>query len=117
VFKLTHDERESLALVAFIEDNAIEASTSVLAEVEVVRNLHNRRLDSDQAMTGFYLIALDEDVRRLATGFAGTLRSLDAIHVASALAIGDREVQFITYDDRQADVARECGLIVVQPGR
>jgi hypothetical protein len=89
----------------------------VLAEVEVIRNLQIRRLDPDDAMAGFYLIALDEDIRRVAAGLGGTLKTLDAIHVASALSIGDREVQFVTYDDRQANTARECGLTVIQPGR
>ena len=69
-------------------------------------------------MAGFYLIALDEDTRRRAIDIGNaTLRSLDAIHIASALAIGDRDVQFVTYDDRQAQAARDCGLQVVQPGR
>ena len=68
-------------------------------------------------MAGFYLIALDEDVRRVAGGLGGTLKALDAIHVASALSIGDRDLEFVTYDDRQAAAARECGLKVVQPGR
>lgn len=68
-------------------------------------------------MSGFYLIALDEEIRRIAAGIGGSLRSLDAIHIASALAIGDRDVQFVTYDDRQANAARDCGLTVVQPGR
>ncbi len=42
------------------------------------------------------------------------LRSLDAIHVASALVGGAEE--FITYDERQADAARAVGLRVVSPG-
>lgn len=45
------------------------------------------------------------------------MKSLDAIHIATALAIGDRDVQFVTYDDRQAEAARQAGLTVVQPGR
>jgi predicted nucleic acid-binding protein len=45
------------------------------------------------------------------------LRSLDAIHLASALAVGDPSLHVITYDDRLADAARANGLTVVQPGR
>ena len=45
------------------------------------------------------------------------VRSLDAIHLATALAIGDDQLEFVTYDDRQADAARAAGLKVVQPGR
>jgi predicted nucleic acid-binding protein len=45
------------------------------------------------------------------------VRALDAIHLATALAIDDDELEFITYDDRLADAARAEGLTVVQPGR
>jgi hypothetical protein len=45
------------------------------------------------------------------------VRALDAIHLATALAIGDDDLEFITYDDRLADAARAEGLTVVQPGR
>ncbi len=118
VFKLAHEERESLALVDFLDAAPIEASTSVLAEVEVSRNLQCLRLDSDDAVKGFYLIGIDEDVRRIAIELADTtLRSLDALHVATALSIGDRDLIFVTYDNRQADAARQAGLKVVQPGR
>lgn len=68
-------------------------------------------------MAGFYLIALDEDIRRVAGGLGGTLTALDAIHVASALSIGDRDLEFVTYDERQAEAARAAGLKVIQPGR
>ena len=116
--KLAHDERESQALLNYLDEASIEASTSVVAEVEVMRNLRKFKMDADDAIRGFHLIALDEDIRRTAveTGNA-SLKSLDAIHVATALAIGDRDLEFVTYDDRQADAARTAGLKVVQPGR
>lgn len=43
-----------------------------------------------------------------------SLRSLDAIHIASAM-VGAAD-EFVTYDDRQADAARAAGLVVVSPG-
>ena len=45
------------------------------------------------------------------------VRALDAIHLASALSVGDPLLQVITYDQRLADAARAHGLTVVQPGR
>jgi hypothetical protein len=42
------------------------------------------------------------------------VRTLDAIHVATALAIEAVDA-FVTYDDRQADAARAVGLPVVRP--
>ena len=118
ILKLSKEEPESLALVDYLQDATMEASTSVLAEVEVVRNLRRHQLDDEHAVTGFYLMAIDDDVRRRAVEVGGRmLRSLDAIHIATALAVGDRDLHFVTYDDRQADAARQAGLKVVQPGR
>ena len=118
IVKLTRDEPESMALIDYLEEASVEASTSVLAEVEVLRNLRKLPLESDQALTGFYMLAIDDEVRRGAVSIGrDSLRSLDAIHIATALAVGDRDLQFVTYDERQADAARKAGLKVVQPGR
>jgi predicted nucleic acid-binding protein len=43
------------------------------------------------------------------------LRTLDAIHLASALAIRDELEAFVTYDSRLADAARSAGLSVISP--
>ena len=40
------------------------------------------------------------------------LRSLDSIHVESARRISDVDITFITFDVRQAEVARSLGLTV-----
>ena len=45
------------------------------------------------------------------------LRSLDAVHLATALSIGDAGLEVITYDERFAAAARASGLTVVLPGR
>ena len=118
IMKLTGAEAESEALIDYLQDRPVEVSTSVLAQVEVLRNLRKQPVESDEAMNGFYLLAFDEEVRRQAIIVGReTLRSLDAIHIATALAIGNRDLQFVTYDDRQAEAARFAGLKVVQPGR
>lgn len=44
-----------------------------------------------------------------------SLRMLDAIHLASALALGSRVDAFVTYDDRLASAALALGLPVVRP--
>lgn len=43
------------------------------------------------------------------------LRSLDAIHLATALSVRDDIGAFLTYDDRLAEAARERGLKVISP--
>ena len=118
ILKLSGAEAESGALIDYLQDTAIQASTSVIAEVEVLRNLRKFPVESDHAMAGFYLLAVDDEVRRQAIGVdSETLRSLDALHIATALAVGDRDLHFVTYDNRQAQAARRAGLTVVQPGR
>ena len=118
IVKLTRDEPESMALIDYLVEATMEAATYVIWEVEVLRNLRKLPLESDRALAGFYLLALDDEVRRGAVSIGReSLRSLDAIHIATALAVGDRDLQFVTYDERQADAARQAGLKVVQPGR
>ena len=43
------------------------------------------------------------------------LRTLDAIHLATALALVPDLDAFVTYDDRLAEAARALGLPVVRP--
>lgn len=44
------------------------------------------------------------------------LRSLDAIHLATADALGDDLARICTYDERMAHAARALGWTVVAPG-
>ena len=118
IFKLVKVEAESRALIDYLEAESVEVSTSILAEVEVIRNLRLHGFETDDALAGFYLLTPDEDVRRTAIALANSkVKALDSIHIATALAIGDRDLHFITYDDLQAEAARQAGLKVLQPGR
>ena len=44
------------------------------------------------------------------------LRTLDAIHLATALTLGDDLDAIVTYDDRMTEAARLLGLSTVRPG-
>lgn len=44
-----------------------------------------------------------------------TLRSLDALHLATALEIRDELDGLVTYDDRMAAAAEALGLAVLAP--
>ena len=61
------------------------------------------------------LIALDDELLDLAAEIEGPLRSLDAIHVAAALELGDTLGALVTYDDRMARAATAVGLPVAAP--
>jgi len=70
----------------------------------------------EKELGGVTLIRLEEAVQTLAGAIGPPrLRSLDAIHLASALSIGDYPEAFVTYDDRLADAARAVGLNVLMP--
>jgi predicted nucleic acid-binding protein len=43
------------------------------------------------------------------------LRTLDAIHLATAMALAPGLDAFVTYDDRLAEAARALGLPVIRP--
>jgi predicted nucleic acid-binding protein len=120
ILKLTLGERESLALVGYLNARDLRVATSVVAEVEVLRVLRRSNVtgdDHNDAIRGIYLVSLDGDVRREATRLEPhQLRALDAIHVATAKSIGAVDLEFVTYDDRMAAAARVCGMRVVQPG-
>jgi predicted nucleic acid-binding protein len=119
IVKLIHHERESLALFELL-DSEIEACTSAVSEIEVVRTLSRLgapRGQADDALRGFYVVGIDAAIRaRAARLTPPTVRSLDAIHLATALEVG-ADLSLVTYDEHMADAARAQGLKVVQPGR
>ncbi len=55
-------------------------------------------------------------LRRAAQLDPPALRTLDAIHVASALVVRDQITAIVTYDTRMASAAEAQGLTVVAPG-
>lgn len=62
------------------------------------------------------VVELDADVARHAATIGPTaLRTLDAIHLATAILLGPEIEAMVTYDDRLADAARAAGLQVVRP--
>lgn len=61
---------------------------------------------------------IDQKVRAAATGYrTATLRSLDAIHLATAqVVLGERLTGFVTYDLRLLAAARALAMPVASPG-
>lgn len=98
-----------------------DPATSRVSVVEVHRAM--TRAGEDPELEGMVavwdrvvFIELDASVADAAARIGPpTLRSLDVVHVASALALADDLESFVTYDSRLADAAREAGLTVVAP--
>ena len=62
------------------------------------------------------LVDLDQRVRMLArTVTSATVRSLDAIHLATALRFRPSLTSFVTYDKRLLDAAQAAGLPIDSP--
>jgi uncharacterized protein len=61
-------------------------------------------------------IKVTPEIRDVAAHVPGVLRSLDAVHVASAQQLGPELISLVTYDKRMADAARAVGLPVAMPG-
>jgi predicted nucleic acid-binding protein len=124
--KLVREEAESSALRAYLGDAALVSSELVLTEV--ARAVHRAvALDPDlpldpllqrtaELVDALALRAIDRALLAGAGALAEpALRALDAIHVASAVGLAPIEA-FVTYDERQAAVARLAGLRTMAPG-
>jgi uncharacterized protein len=116
--KLVIDEAESKALRVALEDTPSRVSCT-LARVEVVRAVRSKGLRAIRAahetLERIELIELDHELLDLAAELDAPVRSLDAIHLASALELGDELEALITYDVRMAAAARALGLPVLAP--
>jgi predicted nucleic acid-binding protein len=94
--------------------------TSALARVEVVRAC--ARVDvsagriAEQIVSALDLIAVDDRVLEEAALLGPVeLRSLDSIHLASALLLGDALGVAIAYDDRLVEAMRAVGVPTATP--
>ena len=62
------------------------------------------------------LIAIDDRILDSAgTLEPGVLRTLDAIHLATAIAVGDDLEAIVSYDERMVEAARLLGLATATP--
>jgi predicted nucleic acid-binding protein len=120
--KLATPEAETRALREELEHYDARV-TNRLATVEVARALIRRGTASAalvdvvaEVFTGLVIMELDRAIADAAGRIApASLRSLDAIHLTSGLALRDELDAVITYDARLADAARAAGLRVVAP--
>jgi predicted nucleic acid-binding protein len=121
VAKLVLDEPHGAALRTALRAHGGRQVTSELTALELGRACRRALGDSGLAagravVRAFDLLAVDRVVLAAATRLEPVvLRSLDAIHVASALAFGT-DVVFYSYDARTVEAAHANGLVVASPG-
>jgi predicted nucleic acid-binding protein len=124
--KLVRQEPQTEALRTFLDGADIISSELVVTEVP--RAVHRAAFDdprlpldallaqADDVLQTIALLPLDRALLLAAGALAEpVLRALDAIHIASAVAVLPID-GFVTYDDRQGAVARLAGLRTVAPG-
>ena len=119
IVKLAVREPESLALRRYLRRRQPLVS-SALARTAVLRALLPA---GDEAMTRGHAVLQRIDLVRVndrILNAAGVLRppelrSLDAIHLATAQELGDELSALVTYDDRMVTAAKQLGYRIVQP--
>ena len=116
--KLLLEEAESKALGDFLRSAETPLVTSRVGIVELRRVGRRSGAGPDRAdalAASLVVVELDETVERQAIVIDPGLRSLDAIHLATALAAADSIDGFVCYDVRLADAAESLGLTVLAP--
>lgn len=116
--KLVLDEPDAGALREYADREPAGISCA-LARAEVVRIVRGHGADAialaRAALGRFELVELDNELLDAAAVLPAAVRTLDAIHLAAAIAMGGELSALVTYDDRLARAARELGLEVVSP--
>lgn len=119
--KLVVLEPESAALREVLKGHAARLSSG-LAEVEVPRALRRagygaaEQRRAGELLARIALVDVDRAILRAAAAIApSNLRSLDAIHLATALSLGQDLAGIITYDQRLAEAAIGADLEVWAP--
>jgi predicted nucleic acid-binding protein len=124
IVKLIWSEAESSALAEFVlsdERSAKTLITSAVSRIEVLRA--TRRRDEShlsrarEVLETFSEFEITEAIMETAAMVGSPhLRTLDAIHLATAMENASGMRALITYDTRLAQAARDLGLPVASPG-
>lgn len=117
--KLVVAEAESKALRAWLRTER-EPVACDLARTELIRAVRrsapDRVVQARAVLDSLTLIEVTASIFEQASRLdPPTLRSLNAIHLAAALDLGDDLDSLVTYDDRLAEAASLNGISVTAP--
>lgn len=118
--KLVVAEPETPALRSWLTTEDREAVSSDLARTELMRAVRrgapDRLVDARAVLDALTLVEVTTALFEAAGRLEPTeLRSLDALHVAAALDLGDDLDDFVAYDERLIAAATANGITVVSP--
>ncbi|WP_306317717.1 MULTISPECIES: type II toxin-antitoxin system VapC family toxin [unclassified Streptomyces] len=126
VIKLFKAEAETAALEDWLtRQGSFAVLTSDLTRTELRRALaacevaEDIRREADEWLDDCALVRLRPAVfdRAGRLPYTGRLRSLEALHCAAALSLGQAVRYFVAYDKRLVECAEALRLPVVSPGR
>lgn len=120
IVKLAVEEPESAALLRYLRRRR-PLVTSALARTEVARALLPLGLEAVRrgldVLSRIDAVRVNDRVLDAAGAMQpAELRSLDAIHLATAQLLGADLARIVTYDERMAEAAAVLGQTVVAPG-
>ncbi len=118
--KLVVEEAESAAVATFLAGHVSRRVASTLLRTEsvrAVRHLGPQALATvREGLRRVDLVAIDDRILDAAGILEpAVLRTLDAIHLATAMAVGDDLEAIVTYDERMVEAARLMGLPTASP--
>jgi hypothetical protein len=118
--KLVIAERGSTALRRWLRPRDGQIASSDLLRTELLRATKRaapeHMVQTRAVLDGLILVTLSTSVfERAAMLQPDILRSLDALHLAAALELGDELEGVVTYDSRLADGANALGIEVIVP--
>ena len=120
IVKLARQEPETDALRAWLAANPGPLVCSALARTETARALLRNEPKALPVLRAVLALLHQKPVTDALLDMAArlpdtTLRSLDAIHLATAEEVASTLTWFVAYDKRLAEAARSRGLPVVSP--
>ncbi len=118
--KLVVEEADSHALRSWLQTEQPQLVSSDLARTELLRAVRraapDRVVAARTVLDGVTLLTVATSTFEAAARLDPSLvRTLDALHIASALELGDDLHGLVTYDDRLAAAAEDNGIVVVAP--
>jgi uncharacterized protein len=121
VIKLLVEESHSKAFAEFYDAHAdAEWVSSALLRIELTRAVTRAMPallpDARDLLLAFSFVTIDDDIVEAAMNEPDRgLRSLDAIHLATARILGEDLDALVSYDDRLLKAATDAGLATASP--
>ncbi|MGB7805301.1 MAG: type II toxin-antitoxin system VapC family toxin [Actinomycetota bacterium] len=119
IVKLIAREPETAALVEGVrtDQDVVSSELAVTEVIRAVARVGGGTTRAASVLNALALVPIDGAILRDAASLKPrSLRTLDAIHLATALSLGRDLDVLITYDQRLGEAAERAGLTVSSPG-